>query len=343
MRTIAKFFLSLSLLIPFAASGEVIAELHEFSRPSIFLVRYDRVYVMEAASVFIYNLKDFKLEKKFGKAGEGPREFKYDGNDARPLGLIFNNGEMIVNSINKLSYFDKAGNYLREENVTVDRLLFPIKDKYLGIGPILVPEKNKRILGFTLHDRNFKSSEVVFMSDFDLDNPEKILLPMTTFTYNPVYKDKIYINSKSDAFRIVVKDVAGKVLSVIEKDYPRIEVPASFRAEALEYFRTSPRFRRSFEFIKQAIEIRKYYPQIRDIQIVDDHIYVLSFKRKNQLWELRKLGLDGQEMGTVFIPLSRYEVISFYPVFYSVFQGRVYSMVEDEEDEVWRIHVTDFN
>ena len=343
MQRLMKWFLFLSLLIPFVVSGKQIAELTEVVRPSIFLVRYDRVYIMEDASVFIYNLKDFKLLKKFGKAGEGPREFKYNGNDSRPLGLIFNNGEMIVNSINKLSYFDKAGNYLREEKIPVDRLLFPVKDKYLGIGPTLGPENKKRYLGFTVHDRDFKSTEVIFMSDFELGNPEKIRLPMTTFTYNPVYKDKIYINSKSDAFRIVAKDVAGKVLSVIEKDYPRIEVPATFREEVLEYFRTNPRFRQLSDFFKQAMEIRKYYPQIRDIQIVDDHIYVLSFKRKNQLWELRKLGLNGEEKGTVFIPLSRYEVLSFYPVFYSVYQDRVYSLVEDEEEEVWRIHVTDFN
>jgi hypothetical protein len=33
------------------------------------------MYVSEGFSVYIYSLTDFQLKKKFGKKGEGPREF----------------------------------------------------------------------------------------------------------------------------------------------------------------------------------------------------------------------------------------------------------------------------
>ncbi len=340
-----KFLIIILIFIPVLTiqmySAEL-AELGDISRPSIFIVNNNKVYIMEDASVFIYDLKNFKLLKKFGKAGEGPKEFKYDANDGRPMSMSFYKGQLIVNSTNKMSFFDLDGNYLSEKKIPVDRILFPVQDKYLGIGPTMDKEEKKQFLGFTLYSNDFKSTDVVFLSDFEMSNTVKIFLPMTTYTYNPVYKNKIYINSSSDAFRIVVKDVSGKVLSVIEKDYPKIKVPGNFREEALEYFRTSPRFKRAFEFVKKVLKIREYYPQIRDIQIVDDHIYVLTFKRQGELWELIKFDLKGTEKGRKFIPLTEYELISFYPVFYSIYKDKVYSLLEDEDEETWKVHVTEF-
>jgi len=340
-----KHFMIVLIIVLIAAVNihtTEIAELTDISRPSIFLVNYDKVYIMEDASIFIYDLKSFKLLKKFGKAGEGPKEFKFDANDGRPLSMSFHKGQLIVNSTNKMSFFDLDGNYLSEKKIPVDRILFPVKNKYLGIGPTMNEEQKSQFLGFTLYSNDFKSTEVIFLSDFEMSNMAKILLPMTTFTYNPVYKDKIYVNSRSDKFAIKILDGDGKKVGEIIKDYPEMKVPADFREKALEYFRTSPRFKQAYEFVKKALQIREYYPPIRDIQIVDDYIYALTFNQKGELWELIRLDLKGNEKGRVFIPLTEYELISFYPVFYSIYQEKVYSLVEDEEEETWKVHVTEF-
>ncbi len=337
-----KILIAVLILIPVLSIQISSAELTDISRPSIFLVNHEKIYVLEDATVYIYDIKNFKLIKKFGKAGEGPKEFKYDANDGRPLSMSFYKGKLIVNSTNKMSFFDLNGNYLSEKKIPVDRILFPIKDKYLGIGPTMDTEKKKQFLGFTLYSNDFKTADVIFLSDFEMSNTVKIFLPMTTFTYNPVYKDKIYVNSKTDEFMIEVLNSDGKPEYLIKKDYPKTKVPGNFREEALEYFRTSPRFKRAFEFVKKVLQIREHYPQIRDIQIVDDHMYVLTFKRQGELWELIKFDLKGNEKGRVFIPLTEYELISFYPVFYSVYKGKVYSLVEDEDEEAWKVLVTEF-
>ncbi len=341
-----KRFLTIILILIPALTIQIysaeLAELPDISRPSIFLVNHDKAYILEDASVYIYDLKKFKLIKKFGKAGEGPKEFKYDANDGRPLSMSFYKGKLIVNSTNKMSFFDLDGNYLSEKKIPVDRILFPVKDKYLGIGPTMDTVKKKQFLGFTLYSNDFKKADVIFLSDFEMSNTVKIFLPMTTYTYNPVYKDKIYVNSKSDEFRIEVLNSDGKPEYLIKKDYLKAKVPGNFREEALEYFRTSPKYKRAYEFVKKVLKIREYYPQIRDIQIVDDHMYVLTFKRQGELWELIKFDLKGNEKGRVFIPLTEYELISFYPVFYSVYKGKVYSLVEDEDEEAWKVLATEF-
>jgi len=339
----AMLFLVLSIFILISVNyTKELAELPDISRPSIFLVNHDKIYILEDATVYIYDIKNLKLIKKFGKAGEGPKEFKYDANDGRPMTMSFYKGKLIVNSTNKMSFFDLDGNYLSEKKIPVDRILFPVKDKYLGIGPTMNTEKKKQFLGFTLYSNDFKTADVIFLSDFEMSNTVKILLPMTTYTYNPVYKDKIYVNSKAEDFRIEVLNGDGKLEYAIKKEFAKIKMPGNFREEALEYFRTSPRYKRAYEFVKKVLQIREYYPQIRDIQIVDNHIYVLSFKRKGDLWELRKLDLKGNEKGLAYIPLTEYELISFYPVFYSIYKDKVYTLVEDEDEETWKVHVTEF-
>jgi hypothetical protein len=40
----------------------------------------NQLYITDGASVFIYSLKDYQLQKKFGKRGEAPGEFLVDPN-----------------------------------------------------------------------------------------------------------------------------------------------------------------------------------------------------------------------------------------------------------------------
>ncbi len=313
--------------------------LEELSRPSMFLVKHERIYVLEMATVYIYSLKDFKLLKKFGKTGEGPEEFQYE-RGGRPLSMSFYNNQLLVNSELKVSYFDPQGNYLREKKVPVDRLLFPINGRLLGIGPTPGEDK-KRYMGFTLFNKNFKSKKIIFLSDFEMGNTRKLLLPVTGFTYNPVYKGKIYVNANSEDFKINVYNTEGKKEYVIDKQYPKLKISENFRQEALDFFKTSLQFKRAYEFLKKILQIRENYPPIRDLQMQDDSIYVITFKRKGDLWECVKLDLKGKEQGRTFIPLNRYEHLTLYPILYSVYKGKIYTLVEDEKDEIWKIHISE--
>jgi len=316
--------------------------LENIYQPSMFLVNYDKIYILENATIYIYSLKDFKLVKKFGKAGEGPQEFKYRKDAPMPMSISFYKNQLLVNSPMKVTYFDMDGNYIRELKVkTVDRILYPFDNKYIGLGS--TPGINNRnFMGFTLFENDFNEKKVVFLSDFEVNNPRKIILPLTNFFYKPIYKGKIYINTSSDEFIINVYDKEGKQAYVIEKKYPKIKVHANYTKEVLEFIRKSPKFRSGYEYFKKRLKIREYFPPIRDIQMSDDFIYVITFKRNGELWECIKLDLKGNEIGRTFVKLNSYKYLSFYPLLYSVYKENIYSLVEDEEDETWKIHVLKF-
>ena len=316
--------------------------LEEITQPSMFLVNYNKIYILENASIYIYSLKDFKLIKKFGQAGEGPREFKYRKDTPMPMSISFHENQLLVNSPNKITYFDLEGNYIRELNVkTVDRILYPFDNQYIGLGS--TPGIDHRIfMGFTLFEKDLTVKKVLFISDFEVNNPRKITLPVTNYFYKPLYKGRIYINTSSDEFRINVYDKEGKPDYVINRKCPKIEVPATYKNEVLEFIRKSPKFQNGYEYFKKILEIREYFPPIRDLQMSDDAIYVITYKRKGELWECLKLDLKGNEMGRTFVKLNRVKHLVFYPLFYSVFKENIYSLVEDEEEEIWKLHVVGF-
>lgn len=314
--------------------------LENLSRPSMFLVKHERIYVLEVATVYIYSLKNLKLIKKFGKAGEGPGEFKYVRN-GKPLSMSFYKDKLLVNSEMRTTYFDLDGNYIRETKTKIDKIIFPISNKYIGIGPTL--DKNKNIyLGFSLYNNDFNLEKILFISDFEMGNPKEMLLPITNFTYNPVYKKNIFIISRTKEFRIDVYDKDGDQKFIIKKQYPKIKISKNFKHEALNFFKKSPRFKDAYFFFKKILKIRNYFPPIRDIQLSEDFIYVITFKRKGNLWECIKMDLKGNEKGRIFLPLNRYEHLSLYPLLYSVYNKKIYSLVEDEEDEIWKIHISNF-
>ncbi|MCP5105464.1 MAG: hypothetical protein GY950_18905, partial [bacterium] len=70
------------MVVFFAAvlrAGTKVIPLPELMKPEHPLY-FDKtqMYVIEGTSIYIYSLTDFKLVKKFGKQGEGPKEFILD-------------------------------------------------------------------------------------------------------------------------------------------------------------------------------------------------------------------------------------------------------------------------
>jgi len=335
-KTLAVIFLMLFFSV--TAVSEEIASLEGITRPSMFLIKKGHIYILEKFRIYIYDLADFSLIKRFGKAGEGPEEFRYNAQQRRPLSMCIRGDKLLVNSPLKLTTFDLNGQYQGEKKVNLDRLLFPCNEKYIGVGPSRSSGSPKRFFSYTLHSEDFTDNQTLYVSDFEAGSPEKIYLPVSSFSYDPVYKDRIFIISDSRNFHIQVFSPAGKKLYTIKKEYPKIEIPDHFHTEALDFFRHNPGFKDNYEYFKKVVRIRDYYPPIRDLQVVDNTLFVLTFKRKGDLWECLQLDLRGHEKGRTFIRLNAYEPFTLYPILYSVYKNHIYTLIEDEDEEIWKIH-----
>ena len=105
-----------------AFAGKVVP-LPDITKPKTITVIDNQVFITENIRVTIYSAKDFKKITAFGKRGEGPREFKIMDNAEIGIGVQVSvqPDYILVNSIGKISYFSRTGEYLREVNTHLAR------------------------------------------------------------------------------------------------------------------------------------------------------------------------------------------------------------------------------
>jgi len=322
-------------------TGSVLPEvriMEDLVKPSMITVKDGRLYILEKTTISIYSLKDLKLIRKFGKSGEGPREFM-----ARPYGppmsMSFVNGKLVVNSNNKLSCFTPEGKFLSERKAFANLVLYQVKKNFIAIGPSPDAEQKFRI-SVRLYTHDLKEKKMLFHTNISVNPQHDFILPLSAITHNPSYKGKVFIPLSNRDFVIGIFDHRGNLLRKIEKKFDKVQIPQKFKDETHEWFKKFSPYKQFYDGIKQFIKFKEYFPAIRDLYISDDHIHVITYKRKGGLWECVILDMGGKEIRRLFVPLDRYVPFTYYAILYSIENGKMYSLVENEDEESWTLHVT---
>ncbi|MCK5005091.1 MAG: hypothetical protein KAS21_08380 [Candidatus Aminicenantes bacterium] len=325
-------------------SGFIFSEIHmmeDLVKPSLIIVKNNKLYVLEKTTISIYSIKDMKLINKFGKSGEGPREFM-----ARPYGppmsMSFVNGELVVNSNNKLSYFNPMGEFLRERKAFANLVLYQVKDNFVAIGPSPDDEEKFRI-SIRLYSNNLKEMKKLFHTNISVNPRDDFMLPLSAITHNPSYKDLIVIPESNKDFVISIFDHIGKRISKIEKKFDKVSIPEKFKSDTHEWFKKYSPYKQFYENVKQFIKFKEYFPAIRDLYIADNQLHVITYKRNGELWECVILDMKGNEIKRLFVPLDRYVPFTYYAILYSIDNDKMYSLIEDEDEETWELHITELN
>lgn len=326
----------LLLNITLAIQARVVA-LEGIVKPDMIVAQDNKLYVLERTSILIYSAKDFQFIKKFGREGEGPREFM-----ARPYGppmsMSFVDGQLVVNSNNKLSYFDKNGIFKRERKAFANLVLFQVGENFVAIGPSVDSEKRFRI-SYRLYSNSLKELKNLYHTNISVNPQDYLIMPISAIGHNPCYKGNIFIAASNTDFVIDVFDHTGKKLQRISKDFVKEKIPQTFKDETHRWFKNESMYKQFYDGIKDFIKFKEYFPAIRDILLADNTIYIVTHKRKKDLWECILLDLKGKEIKRTFIPLSRYIPFTYYPPLCTIENRILYSLIEDEDEEEWKLHI----
>lgn len=339
-RRIAFAFLICTAAVSFLGATKT-ATLSEVIKPDMMQVREGKLYVLERTSIFIYSLKDFRLIKKFGREGEGPREFR-----ARPYGppmtISFNGNQLVVNSDIKLSYFSLEGDYIKEEKAPPGAVFFSFKNGYLGIGSAL-GDDNDRYVCFRLFGPDFQNPIMLYQTEISLNRGRQFRVPMNALNYFPIYDDKIFIVNGKKGFVIDCFDFKGKKLYSIEKkNVERVKVTEKYKESTLAWFENHPLYKQIFPLIKDDIRFKEYFPVIKTIVIDKNRLYVVTHQKRGELWQCIVLDLKGKELKRTAVPLQDIEPFTYYPYLCTVEKGNYYALIENQEDETWELHKKTF-
>ena len=128
-----KYIIVFVLLMVFTTlSAKESVELPDLANPGQILVDPENhnLYIADGTTIYIYSLTDFKLKNKFGKSGEGPREFK------RYANMTLTSEHLLVNSVSRITFFTKEGEYVKEMNSKSANVgpFLPIGDNFINTG-----------------------------------------------------------------------------------------------------------------------------------------------------------------------------------------------------------------
>jgi hypothetical protein len=335
-----KFFVFVILILLVTAGGiqaKKIALLSGLMKPDMMVLEYDRIFITGGVSIYIYSLKELQLIKKFGKEGEGPREFKASPTGP-PMMVVPANDKLFVTSQAKVSVFTKDGEFIKETKVMPYQLFWPFKNKFINTGNTS-NDKDQMVLSVNLCNEKFEREKEIYVSDFRVGSSVMWDFPVNIFTFRP-YKDRIYLVVGKEGFVIDIFDEKGTKLQRIKKDYQPLKVPREYKDKTLDWFRTDPFYKQYWEYFKTRITFKSDYPPIRDMFVEGERIYVLTYKRKNGNSECIIMDLQGNERKRVFVPVPEMLGMDYYAK-YDIYNRGFYTLVENEGEEVWELHRSD--
>jgi hypothetical protein len=319
----------LFLLFIRIAVSEVIP-LPDLIHPDSLVVDSKQFYIMERESISIYSLKDFKLKKKFGKTGEGPQEFLQ-----RIMGLSIQSDFLVITSMGKVSFFKKDGTFIREKKLTSPLItnLNPVGDRYVGI------EFTSGALA--IHIFNSKFEKIKKLSSFSIKYSSTKYLKMypSAFQFR-VHGNKIFLAADKE-FVIDVFNTAGNQIKTIKHKYQRLRCTSKHQEQYFEELKNNRKASVFYEYIKKKAKFPDYFPAVKNFFVTGDKIYVQTYKVKDNHSEFFILDIDGRLLKKMFLPLpdeSLYEGAKF-----TIFNGKLYHLYEDEKEEQWKIRVIEIN
>ncbi|NIM15917.1 MAG: hypothetical protein GTO45_28285 [Candidatus Aminicenantes bacterium] len=337
IKKILTFVFVILFLSTILLQAKKIATLEDIMRPDAMEMGNNRLYITERATIYIYSLEDFRLVKKFGKEGEGPREFRIIP-FGPPLAAEPYNDKIYVSSDAKVSVFTKDGEFIKETRAAPFKVFIPFMDKYLTTG-VTTDDKKQTVLSVNLYNEKFENVKEVYASDIQVGPSFSWNFPMNSFAFVP-YKNRFYLVFGKEGFVIDVFDKTGTKLYRIKKDYKPLKVLEEYKNKTLNWFKNSPNYKQTWDFFKTRISFKTHYPAIRDMDVTDDRIYVLTYKKQNGNSECIIMDLQGKEIKRVFVPCPDMYGMDFYPKYY-YYKRAFYTLVENEDDEVWELHRSD--
>jgi len=320
-------------------------------KPSVIDIQKDRLFVMDTEQVRIYSMKDLSLIISIGKRGEGPGEYKIHPDI--PLSLKAFDDFLVVESIDKLSYFSSDGRYLKEKRKPPMLLrVSQIGTNYIGRRLIQPQDGSLSSSAIKICDHDFKEIGELYKQKYlrQGNYPNFRWGLAKEILFYQVADNKIFVEKSDQGFLIDVYDFKGNKLYEIKKDYEKIPITSSDKKNMIKDMEMDPEtqvllkkygftwndFSKNFKY-----EFPSHRPPIKSMAIDNNKIYVSTFRTENNNVETIVMDLKGNVLKTAFIKPSVKESIMALLLgikLETIHNDKIY-YIQENEDEEWELFV----
>lgn len=317
--------------------GKKLATLPGLFRPYLIMMDNEQLYVLDAAVVSIYSLKDFSLRSKFGKEGEGPEEFKLNPNK-EDLFLFPHPDYLLISSLGKVSFYTKDGKFIKElrtETAMMSGNYQTIGDKFAGMG--MSRGGNASVtLTINLVDEKFNKTKEIYSQNFM--ERGGMTFPMV-FPMFFVEDNKI-IAPGGEEFALNILDGDGNKIAAVTRDYSQLKVGDDYKKSVHNFFKTSPATKDIYDvFFKNTLKFTEYFPAIRFFVVDKGKIYIQTYLEEDGKQEFFIYDLKGKFLKRLFLPITFRDVLRPYPL--TVKNDTLYQLLDNEDEEEWELHAVE--
>lgn len=334
-----KFFITISIILllsTFCYSQNDI-ELEDILKPDSITVENGFIYVTEGAVINIYSIKEFKLIRKFGKLGEGPKEFKTTSYGGTGLYLDILSDKILVSSVGKLSIFSLDGKYIEEMKAPFSffgNRYLRLKNGYVGLGSTVSGRNN--FISLDIYSAKLKKIKEIGRWDSPYQ-PGKGTSVFEGLTILDVIDGNKIITTLGTGLAFNIYNSDGININSISRKYKKIKVSEPLKKEVIKYFRTSAATKNVYQFLKP-VKFPEYLPAIRSLIVKNSKIYLITFKMEKGKTEFFVFNKSGKFLSKASAPIKLVSPIVFFP--FDIWDGKLYQLIEDEESEVWKLHIS---
>ena len=325
--------LLLLILIAVQVSATEVYDMPDLEDPHTLFINGDDIYIGQRSRIYIYKYPD-KLELVFGKKGEGPGEFREYFDQGLMVSLY--KGNLCVESNGRVSFFKKDGTFIREKKTGSGHAHLAVGENFVGLRWGVIDNfAYNRIL---LKDNDMGLIKVLqkkkhwYQEGRDI-NPVDVRNPRYT-----IMDGRIYAEGPDGSIHIF--DSNGKELGIAKKEYVLVKVSSDDQDMYHEYYRTHKYYKERYHQLKHMIKFPNFYPPVKFFDASGGFLYVMTHVRKNGENEVYVYDASGKFIRKVFVKMEDINRQEVNPRI-RIANGRVYQLLEDEDEEAWQLHISD--
>jgi len=335
-------FIILILTIQAVPATQIVETDHV--KPFRIRVDKERIFISEGAQISVYSKETFKLLSRFGKAGEGPGEFKLLPEFGPELDV--SSGRILATSLGKITLISYDGKFLAEKNTSKlgrVELFRPLGDRYAGNAFQFEDKKIWNVIN--IYDKELKTSKTINKIPFHMKRGEKFN-PITRGIYLPnfyISGGKIWVGGALYKDNIRLHDENGRILLDIDPAIERVKFTEKDKQGYIDSYMINADYKLHYERLKQRFLYPDYFPLWQNFIPVDGKIYIQTFARdeQNGTNEFYIYDFGGNYLRTVRLPLTEY--FDFTPDPYYIYDNRLYQLSNNYDDEVIELRITEID
>lgn len=328
-----------------SGQDERIFALPELERPGQIVVERGMVFFVDSRDVVVYDLRDGRLLRRIGRLGQGPGEFAIEPRRLSVLGDL-----LIVQDMGHADCFNLDGvsaGEIKHPGSMAFYPVLPVGRNVVGF-PIIRDDEGSMLPSGRIYDSRLKLKRDFYGAlpalppappppGRAMKKSDELLI--RDYGDYAVYGNRIYVADSRRGLSISVFDENGLLVREINPPVDKVKVPKGFVDAVVKEWKASKNWQAYYSYINPVVP--EYFPALMDFKIDKGRLCVLTAAKKNALYEIIVMDLEGKILERKFrFPLK--------PNFeYPFYNGNKYDIEGDQliwyayndDTETYELHI----